>query len=199
MLLNEQLQNEDGTLIYKLRYTPYAGKPIGTVEYLQKGLTAVDKLGPYDQELLFFKGKEFKDWASELGLNIFEGHIPARSDRRDSIISSSSIRLPSQLLPGAVPEAAGEEDRTLSNLLLGSRKPIDEAEVFTLDIFHEVSPHRGSLEGAHEKQQALKLKPKVNNAFKDKILGELEEVQKPRTEQEEEEEDLLDMLDNATK
>lgn len=78
VLLNESLQNEDGTLVHHLRYTPFASKPIGTIEYLEKGLTIKGNIGPHDKELVFFKGKEFKEWTTELGLNIFDGHIPSK-------------------------------------------------------------------------------------------------------------------------
>lgn len=39
ILLQEGLQNEDGTLIYQQRYAGHASKPIGHIEYLIKGIS----------------------------------------------------------------------------------------------------------------------------------------------------------------
>jgi hypothetical protein len=49
-------------------------------------MTTQDKVGPYDKELQLFKSKEFREWSTELGLNIFDGHIPGKSEKKESIM-----------------------------------------------------------------------------------------------------------------
>jgi hypothetical protein len=71
ILLQEQFQNEDGTLIHYNRYACYAGKPVGSIEYPLKGFIVKEKIGPCDEDLKPMKGKDFKDWSSELGFNIY--------------------------------------------------------------------------------------------------------------------------------
>lgn len=78
-MLQEQLQNEDGTLIHYQRWASYMTRPIGTVEYPLKGVLVKEKIGPYEQEWKPMKGKDIGEWQSELGLNIYEGHVPYRS------------------------------------------------------------------------------------------------------------------------
>ncbi len=62
VLLQEGLQNEDGTTINHLRYAPYATKAVGTVEYLESGVVDTQRIGPHDTQVGSFKAKEFKDW-----------------------------------------------------------------------------------------------------------------------------------------
>jgi len=120
ILLQEQLQNEDGTLIYYQRWGCYINKPIGTVEYPLKGTLVQEKLGPFDQEWKPMRGKDFSEWQSELGLNVYEGYVPIKSSTVIEL-SKPTTKLIMEKTTTINNEDLREVDRTLSTLILGSK------------------------------------------------------------------------------